>query len=183
MSLLAGLLLSGLSQAEAVNPNYIYSWQITGRFKMTEVSPYKDIYPLAMRYLMMGLEFNNSDSRFCTIGYNLLDEQQQKHRETIVFWDKGQLIIRWQAEDFDLSDDTLKAVTLMQSPSISYKAVRPRASITPWTSSGQVKEDVDAMRTDCKRNGEVITIKTFPTPKACDINIASFDCVEKLLAL
>lgn len=181
--LLSGLLLSFFCQAEKANPNYIYSWQITSRFKMTDVSPWKDLYLPSMRYMMMRAGHNDSDNTFCAIGYNLHDEPGQKYRETIIFWDKGQLIIRWQAEAFDLNHYTMKIRTMTESPFITYDAVLPRSELMMGRMSAYAKENVDAMRADCERNGEFITIKAFLIPEECKVDRVSFDCIEKLLEM
>lgn len=181
--LLAGLLVSCISQAKETNDYNVFSSQITDHFKITNVSPWRDIYRLSMRYMIMRYERNESDNTFCAIGYQLQDEHHQTQREAIVFWDKGGEVIRWQPEKFDLSDDTLKAVTMMYSPSISYKAILPRNDITPAMLSAYAREDVETIRTDCERNGEPIMIKAFRTPQACKNDKTPFDCVEKLLAL
>ncbi|AHG22791.1 hypothetical protein Z042_13285 [Chania multitudinisentens RB-25] len=178
--LVASLICAGLVQAEEGKGDYIYSEKVVKRFKITEVSPYKDYYLPSMRYQMLLSKFNDSDNTFCAIGYQLEDG----FREAAVFWDKGKKIIRWQPEGVDFSDYSAKVSTLSHaySPSIQYESVIPRKDITMADQVSYAKEDVDAMRADCEHNGEIITIKAFATPKACEeYNLQDFECIEPLL--
>ncbi|AHG22789.1 hypothetical protein Z042_13275 [Chania multitudinisentens RB-25] len=175
--LVASLICTGLVQAEERKGDYIYSEKVVKRFKITEVSPYKDYYLPSMRYQMLLSKFNDSDNTFCAIGYQLEDG----FREAAVFWDKGKKIIRWQPEGVDFSGYIEKVIT-MTRPSIQYDSIIPRDKITMGMMAAYAKEDVDAMRADCERNGEVITIKAFATPKACEeCNLQDFECIEPLL--
>ncbi|AHG22790.1 hypothetical protein Z042_13280 [Chania multitudinisentens RB-25] len=175
--LVASLICTGLVQAEEGKGDYIYSWKIVKRFKITETSPYKEHYRPSMRYTMLSSNKNGSDNRFCAIGYQL----ENGHREAIIFWDKGKKIISWQPEGVDFSGYIEKVIT-MTRPSIQYDSIIPRDKITMGMMAAYAKEDVDAMRADCERNGEVITIKAFATPKACEeYNLQDFDCIEPLL--
>jgi hypothetical protein len=178
--LLVGLLLLAFSCfAEERTGDYIYNQKIAKRFKITQTSPYKDHYLLPMRYRMMMRKNNNIDNHFCVIGYQFSD----KHRDGVVFWLEGKELISWQLEGRELDNIFIDADTMLDSPSVSYENIVPRAEITTQMAL-YAKEDVDPMRADCQRNGENIVIKAFSIPQACKNDPDwGIDCMEALNAI
>lgn len=174
--LFVALLSTGSAHAGEGRGDYIYADKIVKRFKITKVSPYKDYYLSSMRYQMLRFRLNGSDNVFCAIGY----QSENCSREAAIFWDKGQTLTRWQPEGYDFSDYKIKVETIADSPYISYDYIVPKKDIGMWDVAAYAKEDVDPMRADCERNGEVIIVKAFPASEACKSDLESFDCLDPL---
>lgn len=176
---LMGLIFAFSSFAVERTGSYIYDLKVVNRFKVTQISPYKDHYILPMKYRMMLRGTNNVDNHFCAIVYQFSD----KSREGVVFWQEGKVLISWQLEGRELDNIIIDAHSMLTTPSISYGNIVPRAEIT-MEMALYAKEDVDPMRTDCQRNGDIIVIKSFATPAICSEGSTSeTDCIEALNAI